>query len=285
MEKLKPIISAEELLALKNANIPFSVFDVSNEPAARERYLLNHLTDAIFVDVNTDLADINEDVSDGGRHPLPKIENFIENLKILGISSEDHIIIYDYKSGANAAARLWWMLKAIGHEKVQVLDGGFQAAEKLGYPISGEIPSITERSYPAISNWKLPTVEINLVEEASINKAKTIVDVREAVRYKGETEPIDLVAGHIPNAINMPFANHLNTNGTFKSKMELQEIYQPLFEKQGSQNVIIHCGSGVTACHTLLALAVADFEIPNLYVGSWSEWSRNHKPIATNLNK
>lgn len=285
MANMNPIISANELLALKENGHDFLLFDASNEPDAKNRYLNNHLENAFFIAINTELAEIDEDLAKGGRHPLPKIENFIDVLRKFGVTTESHIVIYDYKSGANAAARFWWMLKAIGHQKVQVLDGGFQLAEQAGYPINATIPPIQASNYPFVSNWILPQVNLEEVEKSSLKKDINIVDVRETTRYNGEQEPIDLIAGHIPNAVNFPFANHLNANGSFKSKAEISAIYGQLFNGQNPENIIVHCGSGVTACHTLLALAIANFKLPNLYVGSWSEWSRNNKPVATKLNK
>ena len=193
------------------------------------------------------------------------------------------VIVYDDKSGANAAARFWWMLKSIGHEKVQVLNGGIQEAEKVNFPINNniEIPKTVEPY--KFEDWKLHTAEINEVEKHSLNKNYIVIDVRENNRYRGEIEPIDLVAGHIPGAINVPFSSNLNENGQFLSPMELKEKYQTIFGNIKSENIIIHCGSGVTACHSLLAIDYAGLAIPKLYAGSWSEWSRNTKKIATEM--
>ena len=212
---------------------------------------------------------------------MPSINKFAETLQQLGITNDSHVIVYDDKSGANAAARFWWMLKSIGHEKVQVLNGGIEEAEKVNFPINNnvEIPKTVEPY--KFEDWKLHTAEINEVEKHSLNKNYIVIDVRENNRYRGEIEPIDLVAGHIPGAINVPFSTNLNENGQFLSPMELKEKYQTIFGNIKSENIIIHCGSGVTACHSLLAIDYAGLAIPKLYAGSWSEWSRNNKKIVT----
>lgn len=254
--KIVPIIQVEELLELyKTKNIV--IVDASNGKNAKENYNKKHLDTAQFIDLNTQLATIPDNFADGGRHPLPSINKFAETLQQLGITNDSHVIVYDDKSGANAAARFWWMLKSIGHEKVQVLNGGIQEAEKVNFPINNniEIPKTVEPY--KFEDWKLHTAEINEVEKHSLNKNYIVIDVRENNRYRGEIEPIDLVAGHIPGAINVPFSTNLNENGQFLSPMELKEKYQTIFGNIKSENIIIHCGSGVTACHSLLAIDYA----------------------------
>ncbi len=220
------------------------------------------------------------DLSKGGRHPLPEIEAFAQTLTELGISSNNHVVIYDDKNGANAAARFWWMLKAVGHEKVQVLNGGFDEAKKHYFPLSSKATFAQKATEPyRVEKWTLPIADIDEVEHVSQDKQHIIVDVREKDRYDGRTESIDLIAGHIPGAINIPFSENLDSNGLFLSPPELKEKYNAKFGETNPENIIIHCGSGVTACHTLLALASAEMEIPKLYVGSWSEWSRNDKKV------
>jgi thiosulfate/3-mercaptopyruvate sulfurtransferase len=277
-----PIIQASELLELyKSENL--ILIDANTGINAKANYEEKHLDGALFVDLNTQLADIKEDASIGGRHPLPKIEDFAETVANLGISSASRVVIYDDKNGSNAAARLWWMLKSLGHEKVQVLNGGFQEAEKIGFPTSSKTEIVTKAEAYKTKNWKLQIATIDEVEKVSQDKNHIVIDVRDVERYNGETEPIDLVAGHIPGAINIPFTENLDKNGLFLNPKELKEKYSKVLEKVKTENTIVHCGSGVTACHTLLAIAYAELEIPKLYVGSWSEWSRNNKTIATNV--
>jgi len=282
--KISPVIEIEELVNIKgDSNV--KIFDVSNGKNSKDNFELEHLEGASFVDLNTLLADIKSDVANGGRHPLPDIKTFKNTLTSLGISKNTHVIIYDDKNGSNAAARFWWMLKSVGHQKVQVLNGGFDYAKKNNFPLeSGQgSPAKIDESY-AIENWQLPTVTIQEVENATYNKNYLIVDVRDKDRYDGISEPIDIIAGHIPGAINIPFTENLDENGLFLNPNELKRKYESIFQEINPKNIIIHCGSGVTACHTLLALDYAGIEIPNLYVGSWSEWSRNNKEIIKKSN-
>ncbi len=277
---ISPIIEASELLAIYQTN-NLILLNVSNGENALINHHLNHLEGALFIDLNTQLADIKDNLSNGGRHPLPNIKIFAERLSGLGITNESHVIIYDDKNGSNTAARLWWMLKSVGHKKVQVLNGGFQAAQKIGFPINSkiQIPTFTEPYF--VDSWRLSISDIIEVEKASKDKKYLVIDVRDKKRYNGEEENIDLVAGHIPGAINVPFTSNLDENGFFLSSTELKEKYRNVFCERNPENIIVHCGSGVTACHTLLAIDYARLQIPKLYVGSWSEWSRNNKAIAT----
>ncbi|HLW50232.1 MAG TPA: sulfurtransferase, partial [Sphingobacteriaceae bacterium] len=217
----------------------------------------------------------------GGRHPLPEAGNFAKTLTELGISKDSHVIIYDDKNGSNAAARFWWMLKAVGHEKVQVLNGGLHEVRKQGFPLSSGAESVRKAAEPyRADKWGWPIATMDEVEKAAQDNDYMVVDVRDKDRYDGVTEPIDLIAGHIPGAINIPFTENLDERGLFLSPGQLKDKYQIKFDDRKPENLIIHCGSGVTACHTILALAHAGMELPKLYVGSWSEWSRNNKKIA-----
>ncbi|HKK38560.1 MAG TPA: sulfurtransferase [Cryomorphaceae bacterium] len=244
---------------------------------SREAYAKKHIEGALYADLNDDLSEISADAAEGGRHPLPSVETFAKTLAKLGITPDTHVVIYDDKGGANAAARFWWMLRSIGHEKVQVLNGGLQAAERQGIPTNDAKPEVkATQDYP-VSDWHWPLSNIYEVEKAADDRNSVIIDVREAYRYKGESEPIDLIAGHIPGAINIPLQENLDKNGMFLSPKELRRKYGAILHEY---DATIHCGSGVTACHTILALDSAGFDVPKLYVGSWSEWSRNEKPIG-----
>jgi thiosulfate/3-mercaptopyruvate sulfurtransferase len=281
---MSPIIQATELLNLYPLE-NLVIIDANNSKNAKVNYEQNHLERALFVDTNTQLAAITNDASIGGRHPLPTIEKFIETLSKLGISAESHVVIYDDKNGANAAARFWWMLKSIGHEKVQVLNGGIQEAEKIGFPMSSKIETANQSKLYNAKKWELPLANIDEVEKVSQDKNYIVIDVRDSDRYHGENEPIDLVAGHIPGAINVPFTSNLDKDGLFFAPEKLNKNYKEIFNNIKNENIIVHCGSGVTACHSLLAIAYSGLEIPKLYVGSWSEWSRNNKEIATKNKK
>lgn len=274
MQNLSPIIEVDELTQIsENQNL--RIFDVRTGSNPKEEYLKKHLENSVFVDLNSDLAEI-DNPKNGGRHPLPKFEDFIKTLGKLGIDKDSHVVIYDDKNGANAAARFWWMLRAVGHNNVQVLNGGLQVAENQNYPLSSGEESYPETKYISdYQDWQLPQVWIDDVKKATQDAESIVVDVRESQRYDGIMEPIDLVAGHIPNAQNFPFIDNLDEKGLFKSPEVLRNLYSELFDNYEKSKIIFHCGSGVTACHSLLALDYAGFDIPNLYVGSWSEWSRN----------
>jgi thiosulfate/3-mercaptopyruvate sulfurtransferase len=276
---MSPIITPNQLLEAIQTNAIVLV-DSTNSATAYQNYQQSHLQGALFVDVNTQLADIKEDVSIGGRHPLPTVEQFSKTLTDLGITPETWVLVYDDKNGANAAARFWWMLRSIGHQKVQVLSGGIQAAIESGFPTSSavEVPTQVE-SYP-VQHWQWPTIDLQGMDAMIQKDHFVIIDVREPQRYRGETEPIDLVAGHIPGSTNIPFTANLDTEGFFLSSEALKMKYEKAFENTSPKNRVVHCGSGVTACHTLLALAVADLPMPKLFVGSWSEWSRNNREIV-----
>lgn len=274
------IIDPSELVALRDEN-NLVLVDVRTGADARERYLKEHLAGAFFVDLNADLADIKEDAANGGRHPLPSPEQFSKVLQRCGITPDSDVVAYDDKQGANAASRFWWMLKAAGHEKVRVLDGGYDAAIKAGFPVdSGEEKALSVPKYD-FEKWLLPVADINDVEAAREDKNSLVIDVREKDRFDGNREPLDKIAGHIPGAKNIPFAGNLNENGFFLPPEALREKYSKEMEIYDHENIIVHCGSGVTACHTLLALTHAGFEMPKLYVGSWSEWSNNNRPMIT----
>ncbi|MDN4012234.1 sulfurtransferase [Chryseobacterium gambrini] len=278
---MQSIISPSELKNLPTENL--IILDARAGKDVYQNYLNKHIKGARFIDLDKDLAEIGENGAFGGRHPLPEIKKFAEIISNLGISENNHIVVYDDKNGSNAAARAWWMLKAFGFENVQVLDGGFQNAEKEGLEFSSGEEAFEKADLIHKENWLLPVSDLETVENELTKESSTVVDVRDAYRYRGESEPIDLVAGHIPGAINIPFSENLDENGNFLSPEILREKYSKLLEGK-PENLIIHCGSGVTACHTILALDYAGFKIPNLYVGSWSEWSRREgKEIATEL--
>ncbi len=236
------------------------LYDVSN-PGGTEL-----LAGATRVDLNTDLADLS---LKGGRHPLPAIQSFAQTLQRLGIHPESRVILYDRQGGANAAARFWWMLKAVGHQQVQVLNGGFQMAKAGGYDCTHEalLRDSASTPYP-VTKWLWPTAQLPEIEKLSDHPDTTLIDVRDPDRYAGKVEPLDPVAGHIPGAINLPFRDNLDTSGHFLTPEQLRRQFSPLL----GQKLVVHCGSGVTACHTILAMHYAGLPLPKLYVGSWSEW-------------
>ena len=276
---ISPLITAQELIEV-NSDSTIILLDARAGSNTSENYQKEHLKGARFVDLNRDLASIPENPANGGRHPLPSPEEFAKTLSTLGISPTDHIVVYDDKNGSNFAARFWWMMRVIGHEKIQVLNGGYQTAIQAGFPTNSGNETFEKTAYPS-QKWELALADINEVEKARKNDQNIVIDVRDKNRFEGLTEPLDLIAGHIPGAINVPLTENLDENGLFKSSEELAQKYKSIIGDKKDENIIVHCGSGVTACHTLLAMDYAGLPIPKLYVGSWSEWSRNDREMAT----
>lgn len=273
---MEPIIQPEDLLELvKTTDV------VIVDAGSSISYGTQHLKGAVYADLNLDLADVPEDAAKGGRHPLPDPAYFGQVLSRLGITPQSHVVVYDDKNGALAAARFWWMLRAAAHEKVQVLNGGLTAAVKAGFPLSDLVEMPIPVAEYIFTDWNLPQAYMDEVETAALGTEHVVIDVREAARYRGETEPIDIIAGHIPGAINVPYASNLDENGLFIKPEIIGQKYVDELKGVNAANVIIHCGSGVTACHTILAMNYAGLPMPKLYVGSWSEWSRNDKNIAS----
>lgn len=258
--------------------------DVRSGPDALRSFEHEHLAGARWIDLETELSH-KGDPARGGRHPLPSTGAFVRTLEAHGITEESDLVLYDDKGGANAAARLWWMLRAIGHARVRVLDGGFAAATQRSFAMeSGPMPAVSPARYALDARFERafeegtaahPIASIEQVQTALRAGSHTVIDVRDAARFRGEVEPIDPIAGRIAGAINVPLTENLQADGRFKSADALRAIYA----EHAREPLIVHCGSGVTACHTLLALAHAGLDGAALYVGSYSEWCRR-LPVA-----
>jgi thiosulfate/3-mercaptopyruvate sulfurtransferase len=275
---MSPLIEINDP-ALAGANT--ILIDARAGQDAHQRYLAGHLKNAAFVDLDKDLASKVTDAAIGGRHPLPNIHDFAALLGKLGITPQSHVVVYDDKAGAFGGARFWWMLKAIGHHNIQVLNGGLQAAKNEGVTLSTD-----EYTPAATSPYPVPdlfegTVNIEQTGAAANDESYVVIDVRETPRYQGQTEPIDLIAGHIPGALNLPYIYNLDADGRYLPAETLKKLYEDTIGNITPNQVIVHCGSGVTACHTLLGMAYAGISGPKLYVGSWSEWSRRDLPIGS----
>jgi thiosulfate/3-mercaptopyruvate sulfurtransferase len=190
-------------------------------------------------------------------------------------------VAYDAAGGGNAAARLWWMLKAVGHGPVAVLDGGLPAAlaAGLGLTTAPPPPASPRPPYPCAA-WRLPLVELDEVAARLRDPAWKVLDVRSRERWRGESEPLDPVPGRIPGTVNLPFTENLGPDGRFKSPAALRAQYLTLLDGTPPERLVVHCGSGVTACHTLLALELAGLAGAALYVGSFSEWCRRGLPLG-----
>jgi thiosulfate/3-mercaptopyruvate sulfurtransferase len=242
------------------------LFDIRwklNDPAhGHESYLGGHVPGAVFVDLDDDLS-----AAEGpGRHPLPDPATFAATLGRLGLTPDDDVVVYDDSAGT-VAARMWWMLRSIGHDRVRLLDGGFDAWLDEDFPVE------TEPFTPVATTYPVPDGFSGVVDIEDLD-GRTLVDVRAPERYEGRTEPIDRIPGHIPGAINIPSSEALEA-GWFRQRSELDRIYGAL------QSPVISCGSGVVACHTALAIAESGRPIPEVYIGSYSEWSSSGRPVAT----
>jgi thiosulfate/3-mercaptopyruvate sulfurtransferase len=224
------------------------------------------------VDLDRDLAG---PPGEGGRHPLPRPEQFTAVVQRLGITPATPVVVYDDMGGQLAAARAWWMLNCwAGHPEVRVLDGGFQAwSAEGGEILSHHAPPVL----PEPSRWQPDYRQDGLVDAQRVGAGRDLkLDARSRERYRGEAEPIDSVAGHIPGAVCRPSATNLDAQGHFKAPEVL------VSELPGAESVVAYCGSGITACHHILAYAVAGRPLPKLYPGSWSEWIRDPgRPVAT----
>lgn len=254
--------------------------DLANPEAGRVAYAAGHIPQAQFAHLDLDLSGpkIDADGRFGGRHPLPERDKFIEMLRSWGISNDTQVVAYDAHGGM-FAARLWWLLRWVGHPAVAVLDGGLGAWQLQALDISTEPVTKTPGRIGA-KNSLVNTVSADDVLDSLADRTLTLIDARSADRYRGENETLDPVGGHIPGAKNRFFKDNLRADGCFKSPDELRADFSALIASP--VDAVMQCGSGVTACHNLLALEVAGLSGAALYPGSWSEWcSDATRPIAT----
>lgn len=274
-----PLISPE---ALSTSGPSIRLLDA--RPGA-EGYAAGHLEGALHADLNRWLSTASDpgfDPARGGRHPLPSPATWAARLGMWGIGPGTPVVAYDDASGGNGACRLWWMLRAFGHADVAVLDGGLAAAKALGLAVTADVPAPPPSlpPYPC-DHWSLPTVDIQTVERQLKDPMRKVLDVRSRERWRGETEAIDPTAGRIPGTVNLPYSENLGPDGRYKTPQALRTLYLQLLDGTPVDHLAVHCGSGVTACHTLLALEVAGLPGAALYVGSYSEWCRSGKALGT----
>jgi thiosulfate/3-mercaptopyruvate sulfurtransferase len=278
---LRTLIDAEELAGrLEDPRLRLfdCRFDLARPDDGRARYLEAHLPGAVHADLNRDLA--APATATSGRHPLPSPAAFEARLRSWGVNSDSPVVAYDDGNGMYAA-RLWWMLRWLGHDEVAVLDGGLRRWLQLGLPVTAQVPRPVAGSFVARPRTSL-AVNAAAVLEASTDPAARILDARAPERYRGEVEPIDTVAGHVPGARNHPFAQCLDGEGRFLRPEALREALARSLDGVPPERTIAMCGSGVTACHLLLALEHAGLPGALLYPGSWSEWSSDpSRPVRT----
>jgi thiosulfate/3-mercaptopyruvate sulfurtransferase len=274
-----PLISTAELaqmLSDPDAFVADCRFELGNPASGRAAWLAGHIPGAIHVDLERDLS--LPVTADSGRHPLPSPGAFAATLSRLGIGDGTRVVCYDGGPGAYAA-RLWWMLRWLGHDAVAVLDGGFAAWTAEGRPVSTEATARPPARF-------LPRPRAGMVVDAAgvaaaLARGEALVDVRGAERFAGTVEPLDAVAGHVPGARNLPFLENLGAGGRFRDAAGLAVLWRARVGSEPGRAPICMCGSGVTACQGLLALEAAGIEGGRLYAGSWSEWIRDPaRPVA-----
>jgi len=276
------LISAQDLSAHINDErwaILDCRHDLMDTNAGALAYAAGHIPQAQFVHLDQSLSapKVSADGVFRGRHPLPDKQQFMQTLRRLGINNDTQVIVYDAHGGM-FAARLWWMLRWVGHAAVAVLDGGLPAWNALSLPLTTDVP--LARSGAVTEQTSLVAQVDAAAVFANITSAEyTLVDARAADRYRGENETIDPVGGHIPGALNRFFKDNLQADGRFKTANQLNAEWSALLTRP--EKAIMQCGSGVTACHNLLALEVAGLKGAALYPGSWSEWcSDSRRPVA-----
>ncbi|HKU46436.1 MAG TPA: sulfurtransferase [Burkholderiales bacterium] len=264
------LVSAGEL----EKNLPrWRVFDCRHDLArpalGEEQYKQGHIPGALFASLERDLS--GRKTGRNGRHPLPDPQDFEKWLEKTGLTPQDQAVCYDAGPGS-MAARLWWMLRWIGHPNVAVLDGGFAKWVKEGRPVTTDVPHFTPFNYPI-----RPRPDLAADVHAVAKTRSLLLDARAPVRYRGEQEPIDPVAGRIPGAKNRFNMDNLSAAGTHKTAAELRKDFESVLGGRPPSDVIHYCGSGVAACHNLLAMEHAGLKGGKLYAGSWSEWSADPK--------
>lgn len=275
-----PLVTAEAL----QGHVPDVRFvdcshDLGKPQLGQQLFAEAHIPTAVHSHLDLDLSGTKNGTN--GRHPLPTTEKLVSWLGAQGISSLDTIVAYD-RSGGMYAARFWWLLKWLGHRQVRVLDGGWQAWVAAGHPVTQEMSRFDAVSYGSPSANHDMCVDAAFVEANLVNRKSLLVDARGAERFAGTVEPMDPRAGHIPGAVNRPYTENLGSDGCFKSSDVLAAEWKRILGKTNSSAMVAQCGSGVTACHNLLALEVANLPMGRLYPGSWSEWcSDPQRPVQT----
>lgn len=278
------LISVAQLLSLQQSDptrvvILDSSHDLFDPRAGALAYAKNHLPGALFVSMEKEMGGVKE--GNNGRHPLPKRQDTLAVFRRLGVNDDTQVVIYDNSQGTHAS-RVWWTLRWLGHQAVAILDGGVQAWQAHGQPLTQVVPAaptegtLTDRP---------TTVSVVSFEEVLANvhsQDRLVVDARSEDRFRGENETLDPVGGHIPGAVNRFYRHNLNEDGTFKTPEVLKQGFAAVIGARRAEDLIMQCGSGVSACHNLLALELAGLGTAPLYVGSWSEWcSRDQAPIAS----
>jgi len=281
------LISVADLAVLLGSGAPPAVLDVRwklGGPPGAEAYLAGHLPGAVYVDLDDELAGPPGSGA-GGRHPLPEPAGFEAAMRAAGLRDDQLAVIYD-DVGSTVAARLWWLLRYFGHDQVAVLDGGLAAWTAAGLPVTGAVPRPVAGNFAAGRGGGMPVLDG--ASAARLAASGLLLDARAGERYRGEVEPVDPAAGHIPGAISAPATGNVRPDGVFLSPVELARRFAGLGlasaglpASPGEPRIGAYCGSGVTAAQEVLALELAGLPAA-LYVGSWSAWSSDpSRPVAT----
>lgn len=275
------IVSTEQLA--QHLNDPdWIVFDcrftLTNKEAGRQAYLTNHIPGARYAHLDDDLHSPATDKT--GRHPLPDAQKLADKLSQWGVDGSKQVVVYDDSFGA-MAVKMWWLLRWLGHDKVALLDGGLPKWNKEKRPLTPELPQVTPAKFVMQLHPEM-IASVAEVENARQERCRMVIDARPEQRFTGEREPLDKVGGHIPGSINWVFDENLDLDGTYLPADELRESFKQLLKGVKPEQVIHTCGSGVTACHNMLAMQIAGLPGGKLYPGSWSEWIVDpERPVAT----
>ncbi len=273
------LISVAELA--KHLNDPeVVVFDCRHELTDADfgpkAYVESHIPGARFASIDKNLS--GPPTGKNGRHPLPDADSFMEWLGRMGVSKASQVVGYDH-AGGPYGARLWWLMRWLGHSRVAVLDGGWQAWNAAGQPVTKDVPALKPAKF--LGKPDNSRVDAQYVSQRLKTADMVLIDARANDRFHGQNETIDPVAGHIPGALNRFFKNNLDAKGQFKTPEELRAAFKPLIGSTSAEKIIHQCGSGITACHNLLAMEVAGIKGTRLYSGSWSEWIADpSRPVA-----
>lgn len=254
-------------------------FSLLDPEAGRRAYEAGHIPGSVYADMDRDLA--GPVVPESGRHPLPEPSVLCETFSRMGIDSDTTVVAYDDNSGG-VAARAWWLLRWMGHENAMLLDGGMQAWRQQALPVEAGNISVVRKQFAGTPRQDL-VLETSQIASGGVSGAPyALVDARSEVRFRGDEEPIDRVAGHVPGAVNLPFEANVDENGRWRAAGDVEERLEAILGDDRSRPWAAMCGSGVTACHLVLAALMCGYREPRVYVGSWSEWIRNpDRAVAT----
>lgn len=272
---MNTLVSTEELAQHPEWRVFDCRHDLANPALGEQQYLESHIPGAVFAHMDRDLS--GPPTGRNGRHPLPEARSFVAWLGRQGVAPDMQVVCYDASTGSTAS-RLWWMLRWVGHEQVAVLDGGLAKWQREGRPLTADLPQVQAAVYPGKAKASMHA-SLAMVEKKL--KRAAFLDARAPARWRGEQEPIDPVAGRIPGAKNRFVGENLQADGTFKPAEVLKKEFLALLGERTPADVINYCGSGVAACHNVLAMELAGLPGSRVYIGSWSEWCADPtRPIA-----